>query len=221
MKQHPYILLVAFALLLFLWQGCTSCGNNYDPEKAVSKEIKIIPFGTFSSNFNDMNPAHLKAAKTYGIPLLETRDNAAKHRSKLKKVESCDLYDVEKLTHSVPYLVPRAHKLLETICQAFADTIESRGGSGYKPIVTSVLRTQEDIKRLQKGNINASSNSAHCYGTTFDIAYSRFGRTDYNYDIPQAQVKHILAEVLRNLKRSGECYVRYEVKQGCFHITTR
>ncbi len=215
------MLFAPFVSLLLLVQGCTSCGNNQNPEKAVSKEIKTIPFGTFSSNFNDMNDAHLEAAQAFGIPFVKTRDEAAKYRGKLKKIESCKLYDVEKLTHSVPYLVPRACKLLETIGQAFADSIESRGGSGYKPIVTSVLRTQEDVTKLQKGNINASSNSAHCYGTTFDIAYSRFGRTDYNYDIPQAQVKHVLAEVLRNLKRNGDCYVRYEVKQGCFHITTR
>ncbi len=221
MKLRIYILIVILSPLLFLWQGCTSCGNNQDPAKAVSKEIKIIPFGTFSSNFNDMNPAHLEAAQAHGIPLLKTRDDAARYKSKLKRVESCDLYDVEELTHSVPYLVPRAHQLLERIGEAFADSIKSRGGSGYKPIVTSVLRTQEDITKLQQRNINASSNSAHCYGTTFDIAYSRFGRTDYNYDIPQAQVKHLLAEVLRNMKRNGDCYVKYEVKQGCFHITTR
>ena len=28
-------------------------------------------------------------------------------------------------------------------------------------------------------------------------------------------------EVLRDLKQAGRCYVKYELKQGCFHITTR
>jgi hypothetical protein len=27
--------------------------------------------------------------------------------------------------------------------------------------------------------------------------------------------------VLRDFREAGRCYVKYEVKQGCFHITTR
>ena len=34
-------------------------------------------------------------------------------------------------------------------------------------------------------------------------------------------LKWVLAEVLRDMRESGRCYVKYEVKQGCFHITVR
>ena len=34
-------------------------------------------------------------------------------------------------------------------------------------------------------------------------------------------LKWILSEVLHDLRQQGKCYVKYEVKQGCFHITAR
>ena len=34
-------------------------------------------------------------------------------------------------------------------------------------------------------------------------------------------LKMVLSEVLRDLKKQGDCYVKYELKQGCFHITAR
>jgi hypothetical protein len=30
-----------------------------------------------------------------------------------------------------------------------------------------------------------------------------------------------LAEVLNDMRKQGRCYIKYEVKQSCFHITTR
>ena len=60
------------------------------------------------------------------------------------------------------------------------------------------------------------------FGTTFDISYSKF-----ICDNPDAthrtfeDLKNMLAEVLYDLKQEGRCYVKYESKQSCFHITTR
>ena len=34
-------------------------------------------------------------------------------------------------------------------------------------------------------------------------------------------LKYVLCEVLRDLRQAERCAVKYEVKQGCFHITTR
>ena len=66
-------------------------------------------------------------------------------------------------------------------------------------------------------------NSAHRYGTTIDIGYYRFERTDnlYPYEIPKEQLRNILAEVIRDMKAKGKMYIKYDVKQGCFHITVR
>jgi len=64
--------------------------------------------------------------------------------------------------------------------------------------------------------VNASANSAHVYGTTFDVAYARYkGAEKEETD----KLKSVLAEVLQDLRKQKKCYVRYEFKQGCFHIT--
>ena len=36
--------------------------------------------------------------------------------------------------------------------------------------------------------------------------------------IEEIDLKLLLAEILQNFKNQGKCYVKYEVKQGCFHI---
>ena len=93
-------------------------------------------------------------------------------------------------------------------------------------IVTSVLRSQEDIERLKLVNPNVSDNSCHLLGTTFDIGYNRY-KTVQDPDGPKRRVvrddtlKWVLSEVLRDLREEGRCYVKYEKKQGCFHITVR
>ena len=120
--------------------------------------------------------------------------------------------------YTIPYLVPRAEKLLKTIGRNFQDSLSSKGLSSRKIIVTSVLRTTGNVKKLRKKNVNASANSAHVYGTTFDVAYARYkGAEKEETD----KLKSVLAEVLQDLRKQKKCYVRYEFKQGCFHITVR
>ena len=143
------------------------------------------------------------------------------------QINSNDHYKVDKLTHSIPYLTDGAAELLDMISKNFMDSLESKGLNPNRIIVTSVLRTQEDITRLQKsGNVNASSNSAHCYATTFDITYARFDKVKIKNlhlceSVEQGTLKMVLGEVLRDLRKQKKCYVKYEVRQKCFHITTR
>jgi hypothetical protein len=85
------------------------------------------------------------------------------------------------------------------------------------------LRTQADVSFLQKsGNVNATSNSCHCYGTTFDLAYYRYDKvTRTNEYMHEDNLKLVLGQVLLNEQRAGRIYVKYEKKQACFHITVR
>ena len=93
----------------------------------------------------------------------------------------------------------------------------------YRLVVSSVLRSEEDVKNLRKsGNPNASDNSAHCYGTTFDIAYTIYDRD--NDDACESfmqpyELTKVLGEVLLDRKKAGKCLVKYEKKEHCFHIT--
>lgn len=178
----------------------------------------------YAEKFRDNNHKHLKAAKAIGLQE-HPKDRAAAERQKkqLRLIQSTENYILDSLTHSVPYLVPKAAAELDSIGVGFANILARNGLPHYRFRVTSILRTDEDIKSLQKsGNINSVSNSAHCYGTTFDIAYLHYDKVTRTRDyVPEDNLKLILAQVLLNEQRAGHIYVKYEWKQGCFHITTR
>ncbi len=212
MNSSIFSSLITLALAAIL----TACAGEVE-----KKEVTIRHFGRYQSVFNDNNDKHLSSAKKYGVPQVKSREDAEDHD--LEEIESGDLYKVNTLTHSIPYLVPRAKDLLDQIGENFQDSLKSQGVGGYQICVTSVLRSVEDVKKLRRVNSNASSNSAHCFGTTFDISWARFNKIEsrYPHEVPEQHLKHLLAEVLIDLMKQDKCYVKYEVRQGCFHITTR
>ena len=187
-------------------------------------ELKKIWYnGSYNRDFNDLNPVHLAEAQKIGIEPVPSRE-AAEHASrKMEEIQTNKYYEVEELTHSIPYLVPEAATLLEDIGRNFQDSLRNLNASIYKVKVTSVTRTVDDVKNLKKRNRNSSENSAHQYGTTFDVSWARFTKVDESdtLNIDKDRLKMVLAMVLRDLKKADRCYVKHERKQGCFHITAR
>ena len=195
------------------------------PSMNNSVKLKELDYATL---FIDKNGVQLKAAAKFGIQQpLKNRNEADKVRDGLVRIRDNSHYSIAKLTHSIPYLTDGAAELLDMIGKNFLDSLESKGLNPNKIIVTSVLRTQEDVKKLQKsGNPNAVSNSAHCYATTFDITYTYYDKSWFKKfrfceSVETETLKKVLGEVLRDLRKQKKCYVKYEVKQRCFHITTR
>ncbi len=202
---------VKYIVISILVVGLSGCGGK-------KSKGSFQYFRNYQRTFNDLNDKHLKAARQWGIEPIVTDRDFDRQKGKLAEIGSCRDYVVDELTHSIPYLVPRAEDLLETIGCNFRDSLDQKGLPDRKIIVTSVLRTTGTVKQLRKKNINASANSAHVYGTTFDVAYARYkGAAKEETD----KLKSVLAEVLRDLRKQNKCYVRYEFKQGCFHITVR
>ena len=184
------------------------------------------PGRTFSykDKFRDTQAKQVQAAQAIGLKTPpQNRQEAARMRSQLSLIKSNDNYIVDSLTHSIPYLVPAAAKELERIGAEFADILQRNGLPHYQFYVTSVLRTKDDIKQLQRsGNINATTNSCHNYGTTFDLAYFRFNKVTRTREyMHQDNLKLVLGQVLLNEQRAGRIYVKYEYKQACFQITVR
>ena len=196
---------------------CSAC-------KEKRGELKKIWYnGSYNRDFNDLNPVHLAEAQKIGIEPVPSRE-AAEHASrKMEEIQTNKYYEVEELTHSIPYLVPEAATLLEDIGRNFQDSLRNLNASIYKVKVTSVTRTVDDVKNLKKRNRNSSENSAHQYGTTFDVSWARFTKVDESdtLNIDKDRLKMVLAMVLRDLQKADRCYVKHERKQGCFHITAR
>lgn len=224
MAIHKLRILLIFLLItgLTLTSGC----KKKDMSLKLNEPRNIRGVVSYKRSFPDLNDKHLEVAKTVGIRPLEDREEAESMKEKLTHITDNEFYVVDSLTHSIPYLVPRASALLDTIGSNFLDSLAAKGLNPNQVIVTSVLRTQSDVKRLRRRNGNASANSAHCFGATFDVSWKRFKKVEDEdgrplQDVGSDTLKLVLSEVLRDLRQAEKCYIKYELKQGCFHITAR
>ena len=187
---------------------------------------RIYSVPSFKACFPDTQMVQLQAAMKWGVKRVKDREDAERRKNELVYVGANPYYHVDRLYSSIPYLVPRAAVLLQDIGSAFFDSLYVKGVPLHRVIVTSVLRSEADVKKLRRHNGNATENSCHLYGTTFDICYNRY-ETVENPDGPARRavrndsLKYVLSEVLRDMREQGRCYIKYEVKQGCFHMTVR
>jgi hypothetical protein len=233
-----FTILVVVGLVWWLSgdEECQQCikKNSCTPQPKVEEEVVEIVEDIlvaypgrsidYDNKFCDKQDKQMEAAQRIGLATPpKDRAEAAKMTTKLTFIQDNDNYDVDSLTHSIPYLVPKAAAELERIGEGFADILQRNGLPHYRFYVTSVLRTQADVTSLQSsGNVNATANSCHSYGTTFDLAYMRFDKVSNCREyMHQDNLKLVLGQVLLNEQRAGNIYVKYEKKQACFHITVR
>ena len=200
--------------------------RSSNPIPPSTKPHRIFSVPNFKACFPDTQAVQLQAAMKWGVKRVKDREDAEKRKNELVYVGANPYYHVDHLYSSIPYLVPRAAVLLQDIGQAFFDSLYVKGIPLHRPIVTSVLRSEADVVKLRRHNGNATENSCHLYGTTIDICYNRF-ETVENPNGPARRavrndsLKYVLSEVLRDMREQGRCYIKYEVKQGCFHMTVR
>lgn len=191
--------------------------------REVKHRIFSVPH--FGNTFPDQQDVQILAATKHGVKPVQNRLEAENSKGKLVYVGSNPFFYVDKLNNSIPYLVPRASVLLQDIGRAYFDSLQIKGIPLHKIIVTSILRTKDDVAKLRTRNGNATENSCHLYGTTFDICYNRYKQIQTR-EQPRRQVqndtlKWVFSEVLRDFRDKNRCYIKYEVKQGCFHITVK
>ncbi len=199
--------------------------NIYDSKglpapDAGCTRMRVRSIGPIGKAFSDINSLHLGYAHRLGIKPIASEHEAWFNGKGLTEVKSTPTYYVDSLTHSYPYLVPEAKALLDTIGRRFADSLAARGGGAYRLKVTSILRSPMTVGKLRRVNRNATGESAHQYGTTFDISHSKF-ICDDTAGVRRTfeDLKNLLAEVIFDLRAQGRCMVKHERKQACFHIT--
>ena len=180
------------------------------------------PYRNYPQIFNDLNDTQLVAAQMNGTSRALTMEELESGLFGLHRVESNKLYKVDPLIHSAPYLVPKAKDFLDSLGEAFQDSLYNRGyDRRHRFIVTSVYRTENHIKRLRRsGNVNASKNSCHQYGTTVDITYVRFDKPE-EHRANDPKLLQLLMQTVYDMRKAERCYVKYERKQSCLHITIR
>lgn len=192
--------------------------NFFNAEGSIA-EHKLKGVWSYKDCAPDSNASHLVAAKEYGVVPVENIEDAEKRKHELVYIGANPYYKVRKLQASIPYLVPRAAALLQDISRNFLDSLEIKHIPLQKLVITSVLRSKDDVVKLGKHNKNVSPNSCHVYGTTFDISYTHFEPLEAKVD--DDRYKKTLSEVLRDLRDQNRCYVKYELHQACYHVTVR
>ncbi|MDD4430660.1 MAG: DUF5715 family protein, partial [Bacteroidales bacterium] len=233
-----YIFVIGFCTCLVLIALVRSLGDNDKKEAKLSKNTTFYKLGQCPDckvistrnwkvgKLRDNNDLHLESGRQMGIKPFATNAEMEEElpgllrRRKLKALkEDADTYRLKNLTHSEPYLVPKAVDLLEEIGERFHDKLKELNLPSYYLMVSSVLRTNESQQGLGKRNVNATKNeSSHIYGTSFDISYKEF-LPKHEKPAPEGfcrhdMMRHPLAEVLTEMSNEGRCLVVKEVKQA-------
>ena len=199
--------LIATVLVSLLYRNCKPFAKSVAPANEYHYKMVERVDENYAKIFTDNQARQWSAAKTYGItPTDESGIQSAIAKGDLMKIDDCNLYYLSQVTY--PYLTPAAQDLLAQIGVMYQANMN---GLHSRLRVTSCLRTEEHIRQLRTSNSNAVENSCHLYGTTFDISYK------YLSD----KQRQALARALESLRRTGYCYVKYEINQPCFHITVR
>ena len=173
---------------------------------------RIFSVPNFGNTFPDQNDVQLAAAQRHGVKAVLDRKDAERRKSELVYVGNNPFFHVDRLNNSIPYLVPSASELLQDIGRAFFDSLQTKQIPLHKIIVTSVLRSKADVAKLRQHNSNAT------------VCYNRYKTVEDPQGPRRRQVRNdslkwVLSEVLNDMRQQKRCLVKYEVKQGCFHIT--
>lgn len=231
-KDEPILpyLLIGLAITILIIVGIEV--DNYLSQNAISEVTTTCNFcrnatASISSKktFKDFNAEHLKHARKNGLkkPIKTNKElfntiDALQKDGKLVKITSNKYYHIPRLTHSHPYLTPEAAQLLQEIGMRFHAKLREHNLPKYKFVVSSLLRTEETQKQLRGTNRQATNNtSAHYYGTTFDISYSKYRRGHFPHN--DKQLERLLTETLRELRSECRLLIVNEKKNKCYHIT--
>ena len=239
-KKRPFIQVFGLSVIVLALVRCAFPGvAGVDRGASVAVVEATVPVASADSVphpiysvpsydrcFPDSNHVQLPAAQRWGVSPVRDRQEAEVRKNELVYVACSPYYQVDNLHSSIPYLVPRAAILLQDIGRAFYDSLQVKGLPLHQFLVTSLLRTKADVTSLRRTNGNATENSCHLYGTTFDISYISFSRVGApgaprGRQVRDDSLKFVLSEVLDDMRQNGRCYIKYEKRQSCFHMTVR
>lgn len=185
---------------------------------------------------------HLNAAEKLGLPALESKEQIQKYLQEGALVPARKDDEADYHYYNVPaefrYLTPRTRAGLEAIAARFQANLKKRYPEAppVRIAVSSILRTLDYQKDLQKRNANASFASSHSYGVSFDIFYDDYYvklpppprgvpdelRTRLGYllgDSLMRQFRAVLMESLIELQDEKKIYAILEKNQRCYHVT--
>ncbi|MGA1978463.1 MAG: DUF5715 family protein [Bacteroidales bacterium] len=199
-------------------------GFRYFVNNKVGKKCSPYPQAIYSRRLRDKITDYIGLSSSSGIPRCKSREELMKFVSdgRLYKIHNGTGYKVEDLFYSYPYLTKDGKDLLTEVGRRFRNKVAGTGLRGSDFRITSMTRTTEIVRQLRSSNSNASENSPHFNGNTFDLSYVRFSSPKcFITDCDKYFLKESLAEVIWQLRQENRCWATYELKQGCFHVVAR
>jgi hypothetical protein len=200
-------------------------GNNLKQLKTFfSASCFDYKQSVFSRKLTDKIIEYSDQSRLNGIKECKDEKEIQKRISdgKLVRIRSNTSYITDRMSYSYPCLTKESKTLLDEIGRRFKEKTDEAGLSGARFIVTSMTRTTENMKGLRKDNQNASVNSPHLNGNTFDISYIRFScRKLFITSCDKKYLKEVLAQVIWELRSEEKCWATYEKAQNCYHVVSR
>lgn len=220
---------VKIRFILFLAVVLTSILLYFPAKRKIEAILHPAPIGTVGvDRYRDFNAVQLKHAKHGGISPINTNKDfeneiaALVKDDKLVEISDNSYYRICPLTHSHPYLTPVAEQFLEDLGKRFQQKLEEKDLPDYYFQISSLLRTKENQRRLSRSNGNATTNSSHMYGTTFDIPYFTLVKRTLLWEeaeVTDGRASRLLSEAIGELRKEGRCVAVTERNEACFHIT--
>jgi hypothetical protein len=220
-----FLFIIFFVIILILISvSVIRNGRKYPHSGYFSTKCLDYKQKEFSRKLNDKIVDYSAAAKLTVIKVCKDENDLMRRISegKLVKVRSGNDYTVEKMRFSYPCVTRESKILIDEIADKLRVKASQKGLTGVRFYITSMTRVSDNMKSLRRSNGNASANSPHLYGNTFDISYKRFVAHKWiltNCD--KKFLKEALAEVIWQLREENRCWATYEKVQNCFHIVSR
>lgn len=206
--------------------------NLFSTSERKGKDIEEVPVAVLSKDENRglkryLNGEHVALAKDCGLEMpVKSTTNFDQHKDEfcdendLVKIDDTPFYIVAKLTHSLPYQKEFVKEFLDDLGERFDEQLEQEDLKQYRFVLTSLLRTIEHQKKLQRTNLNATVNeSSHYFGTAIDISMTRFVPYDSRESLYSYRLRNILARTLLEMQEEERCYIVMEKREKCFHVT--
>mgnify|MGYP002870243024 CR=1 FL=1 len=173
----------------------------------VNIHAENVSVKCYDSRFNDVQSIQIIEAQKNGIvPMKSFQKN-----DELVRLDYNLWYKVGSLDNSHPFVLSYVKEFLIDLSKEFKNL---SGCYVSNFVITSALRTHDDIAKLRQLNINAVNNSCHLYGTTIDISKFYFNTVVY---YKSEYLHNCLSTILYEMQKKGRCYVKNE--KNCYHIT--
>jgi hypothetical protein len=214
------LFLVLFISAPFVWHFRhtikRTIKNNFSQFFKSKNNVCACTWDTLKLNRDNYKTEHLPQAKKVSNNLFVEDKNELKRlvkKGKLIVIDHNEGYKIRRLQNSSKHLTKKGYQRLIEMGKRFKNKLKNTPEKDSFFELSSVLRTEEQQKRIRKLYPNAATlnNSTHSYGVSFDIVYIKSSNCKLS--------NQALNEVLNEMQAEGKILLCPE--KNCIHVTVK